>query len=144
MSFIHGKYPIAQAADDAHDAEEMAKSVEGKNAFAFLDEAFRWDDFAKAAEKKALLVSNRDLPSALLQTLQQLDSQREASGRKQFGRWIWMGEYQLFRMEERLKGNLAAADVIRKVRSQLRESYYSDLHQWAKAARWAQLAIRRD
>lgn len=144
MSFIHGKYPIAQAADDAHDAEEMAKSVEGKNAFAFLDEAFRWDDFAKVAEKKALLVSNRDLPSALLQTLQQLDSQREVSGRKQFGRWIWMGEYQLFRMEERLKGNRAAAEVIRKVRTQLRESYYSDLHQWAKAARWAQLAIRRD
>lgn len=151
MSFIHGKYPIAQAADDAKEAEDLAKGIdEGKNAFAFLGEAYKWDEFVKIREKKELLTGlGDDLPSSLLQTLQQLDAQQaeaqQLPDRKpKFGRWIWMGEYQLHRMAEQYQKQPQVKVVVDQIRAELNESYYQDLHRWAKAARWAQLATRKE
>lgn len=151
MSFIHGKYPIVQAAEDAKEAEDLAKNIDPeKNAFAFLGEAFKWDQFTELRKKKERLVGlGAALPSSLLQLLQQLDAQQveaqqRTGAKKQFGRWMWMGEYQLYRMEEQYKHQPDVKNELEKIRTELKKSYYMDLHQWAKAARWAQLATRKE
>ncbi|RIK16528.1 MAG: hypothetical protein DCC52_17615, partial [Chloroflexi bacterium] len=52
MAFIHGKYPVYQAAEDAHDALEQAKRIDdGKNAFSFLGQAWKWSEFEEVCAK---------------------------------------------------------------------------------------------
>ncbi|MDE3091734.1 MAG: type III-A CRISPR-associated protein Cas10/Csm1, partial [Chloroflexota bacterium] len=79
MTFIHGKYPVYQAADDAKDALDQAKAVTGKNAFSVFNQAWKWDTFAEVSakfERLKKLVSDpkKDglgAPQAILQTIRQ-------------------------------------------------------------------------
>ena len=155
MAFIGGKYPVYQAAEDAKDAEDLAKGRDGKNAFAFLNTAWRWDEFEKLKGNQETL---RNLvqgtgeeggsPKSLLMLLRSLAKmESEAAQRKKrpvWGRWMWMGAYHLTRAFERnKKKNPALAKALEDMRQEFEENNYKDLPQWGAAARWAQLKLRR-
>lgn len=145
MTFIHGKYPLRQAALDAGEEEERAKDYHNgeKNAFAFLGEAFSWEDFAGLREKKDLLkkIINAGGPKSILQTLQRLDEQKQEAGNREYGRWLWMGDYQFARMKKQYKKEKFAEDLD-LLHDRIQENYYQNIHHWGKAARWAQLELR--
>ncbi len=152
MAFIRGKYPVYQAADDAGDAIDESKRMNGKNGFTFLDMPWKWNDFEKISQKQKQLDDlvlpkangKKSAPQAILQVLQQLaleERQHEKSkGRHVWGRWIWMGIYQLTRMQER---NKDLVKEIGAIRDGLQENNYLDIHQWGVAARWTQLSTRK-
>lgn len=161
LAFIHGKYPVYQAAEDAGKAESQAKYIDdgkdGKNAFSFLERAWKWDDFIEVQAKFLRLkeiVSKEEEgglggPQALLQKLRQLAldeaATRKASGGKLvFGRWMWQGVYYLKRMEalEREK-RPQVAEAIEEIRTSLDENDFGNISQWGTAARWAQLELRK-
>lgn len=148
MAFMDGKYPIYQAAEDAEEAEKLAKN-NGRNSFAFLGKAWKWNKFRQLAERKAELVSllkgesagERGGPKSILQTLRALarmeEETRKEAGRPVWGRWQWMGAYHLARMEERYKNNPDLKAKIAALREKL--GTFEDIEAWGKAARWAQL-----
>jgi len=154
MAFIDGKYPIYQAAEDAAGALEMAKSLPGKNAFGFLDEAWSWPEFARIDGFRQRLVELRagdeEAPEALIQVLRRLAadeqyhrSRRAAAGRPIFGPWVWQGMYLLTRMADRYKDRPALHDGLCRLRDELHAGGYQDIHQWGVAARWTQLLLRK-
>jgi len=155
MAFIHGKYPIYQAAEDAGEAESLAKSFEGKNAFSFLGKAYSWDQFSDLDTKhktiRNLVQSKEDEsmagPQALIGLLRELGDQAEAARKKKgkpvYGPWIWRGEYTLTRMIERERKNRPElADALEKLKADLHKDLYMKIEDYAAAARWAQLEIR--
>lgn len=155
LSFIGGKYPIYQAADDAKDALDVAKDLEGKDGFYFLDHAWKWNVFISVNEKRLRLrplVAPKELdkgslegPQAILQILQKLANEESNKGiRPVWGRWIWMGAYLLYRMAEQWeKGKPELASKINEIRNELHQNNYSNINQWGAAARWVQLEIRK-
>ena len=164
MAFINGKYPVYQAAEDAGEAEEVAKArkitkngkvIEEKNAFAFLNIAWRWDEFERLKKKKeelVQLVKGTEEASGspksilmLLRLLAQMESEAASNrGRPVWGRWMWMAAYHLTRSAERYdRKNPTLAQAMRKMRKEFEENQYRDLPQWGAAARWAQLLLRK-
>lgn len=152
MAFIDGKYPIYQAAEDAAEAEHLAKG-NGRNSFAFLGKAWKWTDFRTLAGHKNELTTllkgesqdERGGPKSILQTLRTL-AKMEADaiaekGRPVWGRWQWMGAYHLKRLEERQKNNPALQARIARLREKL--EFFQNLEMWGAAARWAQLETRK-
>lgn len=156
MAFVDGKYPIYQAAEDAAKAEDQAKDLEGKNAFSFLGQAWKWMDFAELAKKKEKLVelvkseeSEQAGPKSLLGVLRGLANMeseaKNGNKRPLWGRWMWMGAYLLSRAVERYKGKKPdLAKQIKEIHDLLDEDSYRNISQWGVAARWAQLEIRKN
>lgn len=153
LSFIGGKYPVYQAADDAEEAVDQAKNVAGKAAFSFLDQPWKWHEFSAVAEKHATLVemlsandAEKKAPRAILQTLQTLYlHQKEATTEQEklvWGPWHWQGAYQLTRTAERASTDLRPK--IEAIRNSLSENNYANLDQWGAAARWTQLRLRKE
>jgi len=154
MAFIGGKYPIYQAAEDAHQALEKAKALPGKNAFSFLGRAWSWAEFEQVANQQARLEKlvggeeGLEGPQAILQVLMRLAQVQESRAGKSprrliFGPWMWLGMYQLSRMAERAKEKPELASAILAIRDELNQNDYRTLHQWAAAARWTQLKLRK-
>ncbi len=158
LAFIGGKYPVYQAADDAFDALDLAKGVDGKNAFAFLGEPWQWEVFSSLAAKQARLLKivtgpgfdpeNLGGPQALLHVLRQLAGEaaaraKKSKGRPVWGPWVWRGAYQLTRMAERYQRSKPelAAELL-SIRDELALDNYQTIQQWGAAARWAQLFLR--
>jgi CRISPR-associated protein Csm1 len=155
MSFIHGKYPIHAASEDAGELEKKAKNAFGdqKKAFAFLGKVMHWEDFIKVNQHKEVLIKIIEElkgSKSLLQHLKKLDQmQVEAKKNKNsekpiWGPWMWMGDYQLSRMIERAKGDLQ--HELKLLHEQLKSGKYpyADLNCWALAARWAELELREE
>ena len=152
MAFIDGKYPIYQAAEDAAEAEHLAKG-NGRNSFAFLSRAWKWTEFRSLAEHKNELThllkgeaqDERGGPKSILQTLRTLAKMEAEAiaekGRPVWGRWLWMGAYHLKRLEERQKNNPALQERIAGLREKL--GLFQNLEMWGAAARWAQLETRK-
>lgn len=146
MSFIQGKYPIIQAAKDAGEAEEQAKALAGKNAFSFLGEAWKWSQFSELEKKKEQLknvITALNAPLSILQLVQNLDQQRDQAKKKTYGRWLWMGDYQFTRLISSKKNDPALQKSLVELYEQIGKNYYHDVHEWARAARWAQLELRK-
>lgn len=156
MAFIHGKYPVYQAADDAGHAEDLAKGQEGKNAFAFLNTAWRWNEFENLKEKQEKLVrlvrKDRDeaggSPKSILMLLRSLAKMESEAARGQerpvWGRWMWMAAYHLTRAADRNETkNPALQGELLNMRDRFEQNHYRDLPQWGAAARWAQLLLRK-
>jgi len=151
MAFIDGKYPIYQAAEDAAEAEGLAKKS-GKNAFSFLNKSWKWVDFRSLSEHKEELkalvlgeeADERRGPKSILHTLRNLAEMEEneinKKGKPIWGRWMWMGAYQLARMEERYQKNADLKQRIATLREKL--GIFQNLDRWGAAARWAQLETR--
>lgn len=153
MAFIDGKYPVYQAAEDAADAIDIAKNIDDeKNAFTFLGRSWKWTVFNQIAGRQALLSKlvkpqeegKKPAPQALLQVIQQLareeQEHKKVKGLHVWGRWIWMGMYQLTRMRERHKDS---SSEIKFISDELNQNKYQDIHQWGVAARWAELLNRK-
>jgi CRISPR-associated protein Csm1 len=170
MSFIHGKYPVYQAAEDAGEAEDQAKDFPGKNAFSLLGRPLAWDQFEELLDdyKKLLyLVGEEEKedeksieaeigrkplggPHALLQTLYELAEEKEKhqkrDGRLEWGPWIWHGVDRLVRMEKRHKEDKAFAAGVKEIRKDVTKIEINnpkDIDYWGLAARWAQLRLRK-
>ncbi len=164
MAFINGKYPIYQAAEDAGEAEGVAKArkitkngkvIEEKDAFAFLNTAWRWDEFESLKKKQEELVQlvkgteeASGSPKSILMLLRSLAQMESEAARGQerpvWGRWMWMAAYHLTRGAERYDTkNPTLAQTMRKMRKEFEENQYRDLPQWGAAARWAQLLLRK-
>jgi len=155
LAFIHGKYPIYQAAEDAGAAEALAKKQPGKDSFTFLGRAWRWDEFHQLRARKECLVKmvtgSQEMssgPKSLLMVLRQLAQMQTQAREEQevpvWGRWMWMGAYQLRRAVERNAGrNPALAQEVEALLQEFQETEFQDLPQWGVAARWAQLELRK-
>ncbi len=158
MTFIHGKYPVYQAAEDAHDALDEAKALDGKNGFSFLGQAWKWSEFENVhtkfgrLEKLVRAKNNQDenggegfgAQQAILQTFRQF-AQMEAEaakGKKKpvWGKWMWLGAYKLTRDADRAKEPLKGE--LLKLRDELGSTNYQEIAQWGAAARWVQLFVR--
>ncbi len=152
MAFIHGKYPVYQAAEDAHDALDLAKKRVGKNSFTFLGRVWNWKEFDDLTGRYKQLVHIVDQlggPRSLLQLLQQLANQAEEKAQRHktkpvWGPWMWLGEYQIRRMLERAEKQTELAEALKAVHQDLSPFYYPTLQQWGTAARWAQIYLRNE
>lgn len=157
MAFIDGKYPLYQAADDAHDALEQAKHVDGKATFNFLGQSWKWQDYDRLKGKfdRLLKIVQKDSeeglegPQAILQSLQMLSGLEKTKAKTSkekpvFGSWMWLGAYQLTRMAEKEeKKNPALAKEIKNILAELNATYYADIREWGVAARWVQIYVRK-
>jgi CRISPR-associated protein Csm1 len=154
MAFIDGKYPVYQAAEDAEDAENLAKSG-GKNAFAFLGEVWRWDEFEQLVQKKNRLINlvkgeiknGQEGPKDILSIFRNLGRMESdaAHERKRpvWGRWMWLGAYLLKRASVRYeKSKPSLAGELEQLRQDFENNRYANIFQWGVAARWAQLETR--
>jgi len=153
MAFIGGKYPIYQAANDAGEAEDTAKKLKGKDAFAFLGKAWKWDDFKNIQKKQEriieLITTEKDGglggSQSIIQKLRQLaaDEAKKADkkGRPVWGPWMWLGAYYFTRMAEKSKDPLKVE--LKRLRDDLDKNDYKEIAQWGVAARWAQIEIRK-
>lgn len=152
MAFIGGKYPVYQAADDAKETLEKAKALDGKDAFSYLDTAWKWSVFSDVADKQKRienLVTPKEKgglggPHSLTQILRRLSADAElhshGRSRRAWGHWIWMGMYLMTRMMEQNKG---IAPELKAIQESLSSADYKNLNQWGTAARWTQLKTRK-
>ena len=145
MTFIHGKYPIYQAADDAGEAESKAKkhgqtatSPPTKNAFHFLGRTYSWSAFEALTEKYEHIIAlvgdpdnGLDLeketdkkllggPSALIQILRNVAEEKAKhqadDERLKWGPWIWHGYYRLRKMAKRYENkNPELSDGVKEI-----------------------------
>ena len=149
MAFVHGKYPIYQAAEDAGEAEEQAKALPGKNAFAFLGRPWKWEDFRgalrelKSELRKAVEESGNKSVLRVVQYMaalaRALKKQRDQRGRTRvvWTRWMWLLAYQLTRLAQRDEDRAAFYQALQE-----RLTDYNALQFAAYAARWAELELR--
>ena len=153
MAFIHGKYPIYQAAADAGEAEAQAKALDGKNAFAFLGRAWKWEEFKRLQEKEKRLVAlvrgegeEAKGKRSVLRLLRNMAAMMETAargvpkGKPVWGRWMWLTAYQLRRMAEQDKARASEYEALSKA---LEDNDFADLPAWGVAARWAELMVRK-
>jgi len=159
LAFIHGKYPIYQAAQDADDTLQQAKNLDGKNAFSFLGQAWPWtvfDGLIKKRDGLLHLVAHKKIdleslegPQAIIQILRKLaadeaDEARRMKNRPVWGPWMWKGAYQLKRMAERMKVRTPELSTkVDQLREELAANDYSEINQWGVVARWTQLLTRK-
>lgn len=159
MAFIHGNYPIYQAAEDAKKTLDLAKDYAGKNAFGFLGQPWAWGSFTSVSNKhqqvhrivgqKDAEVDGLDGPQKIIHVLRSLaeneaDVVKRSKGRRVWGPWMWHGAYQLTRMAEQYKkGHPELSKAIEAIRDELDANNYSEINQWGTAARWTQLEIRK-
>jgi CRISPR-associated protein Csm1 len=155
------KFPLYQAADEAHAALDAAKAhTRGpdrhhKDAISFLGQVVGWEAFSEVAtltdDLQGLL--GQGAPHALLMTVQSLYQRyaeertrhRTRGGDPQFayGPWVWQGAYQLTRLAERTTHKEAREKI-----AQLRKDIISKvqappfIERAGLAARWAQLLVR--
>jgi CRISPR-associated protein Csm1 len=149
MAFIHGKFPLYQAAYDAGESLDRAKALNGKSAFTFLQKPWKWDDFSQIEEKQKILVHLTQAlngPKSILQLLQQMataeiESQQKHAQDRVWGPWMWRGNYMFTRILEQ-EGDSQRKEIIKEIFTDLKTNLYTDLQQWGVAARWAQLFIR--
>ena len=149
-------YPLYQAAEDAGNALDAAKSYthpdgRNKDAVTFLGQTLSWQEFALAACLKDELVAliEQGAPRSLLMTVQRLSlyarPRYNRAGFEQLtvGPWVWQGVYQFTRLAER------SSDEVKQKIVDLRERLLSSEGIMARtiipaglAARWAQLLLR--
>ncbi len=172
LVLVGGKYPLAQAARDAGEAESRAKRRDRKDALDFLGQTTAWERFG-LDECDALnletvhgmahhlldLVSAKDGPKALLRLLIQLQAQHDEADRKRrergeeinragqeqvlYGPWMWRGAYYLRRMAKRYeKTNPALYDALEALRERLHIDRFRAIEWIGLAARWAELWLR--
>jgi hypothetical protein len=115
---------------------------------------WQWDDFTRLTAKKDRLVKiirESDGSHSLLQLFQEMDekqakaTKKRKDGKAVWGPWMWQAEYQLVRMIERAKKSPALQSELQSLQEDFHRTTppYADLHDWAKAARWAQLVLRK-
>lgn len=151
ISLATEKYPLYQAAREARDAEDAAKSLrDTKNALSFLGQPVPWEHFAEVRQRAYELTEwceERGAPKSLIQTLIEIASTYERdrkSGRPHFGRWMWTSFYQLTRTAARVKDTRVKEGIV-MIRDGIHGSMFnpsSMIETIGLAARWAELLSR--
>ncbi|MEJ5310506.1 MAG: type III-A CRISPR-associated protein Cas10/Csm1 [Anaerolineae bacterium] len=169
---VGGKYPLAQAAQDAGDAEKHAKQRDGKDALNFLGQTTAWARFGleecTASNLETVhgmahhllgLVKEEGGPKALLRRLIRLQAQHDEADRQRrdrgddinragqeqvlYGPWMWRGAYYLKRMAKQYeKKNAAMYDALEALHERLRTDRFRAIEWIGLAARWAELLGR--
>ncbi len=157
------KFPLYQAADQADQAEEAAKSfhrqVNGrevkKNAITFLGQTLSWDDLAEARRRKETILRwlEQGAPRAIIQQLRTLhqewlNGQKEAEkeGRLKadqfyYGPWMWHAAYQLTRTARSSRDKKIETEIEAWEKELLREGN-ALIGLLGLAARWADYITR--
>ena len=103
IAIEHKKYPLYQFASQSGDAEDGAKSLDGKNAITFLQKPMKWADFERVGEWHDRFLdatrANRDaLPRGFLTRLSQIYADEK--------RWAWRSLYYFHQLQERYKSQV--------------------------------------
>jgi CRISPR-associated protein Csm1 len=153
MTMAEAGFPLYQAAEQAGEAEDAAKTRrtngKEKDAFTFMGETMGWKEFAeveKLAYEIADAIAAKQMPRALPQTLLALHgqvkrAQKPGQSKPQFGRWTWMAAYQLTRMVIQTKDE-GAKQQIKKLQDKFLTGNMEALESIGLAARWAQYLTR--
>ncbi len=152
MTIVDAGFPLYQAAQQAGDAEDAAKSVPDKDAFTFMDHPLKWGELRTAQAQAYRLMDSinaKYLPHSALQTLLALQARIQQAGRQarkdgktkpMYGPWMWMAAYQLTRLIQQIKDN----DTKQHIR-ELQQKFLApgaDSVTIGLAARWAQYLTR--
>lgn len=156
-----GKYPLAQAARDAGEAEHRAKAA-GKNSISFLGQAVSWrasdaqpgfDSVKARAQEIQTWIEVQGLPKSFISILRAVDtewrswrSRESGTGRRYhhrdqhlfLGPWQWHLTYSLYRAAER-KHNDALSQQIRDFVTAIVKGEIVTL---GMTSRWAELSLR--
>lgn len=149
------KYPLYQAAEDAHVAETLAKE-NNKNSLALLGQTMTWDEYPLVYRRVTEWVGWLDagkIPRGFLMILRSIDAEwrewrkRESGqvsavqpryqnhGRLFIGPWQWHLFYQLTRAAERTRDE----DLKGAVRELVHSVIGGEIFTLGLAARWAEL-----
>ncbi len=154
---VGGKYPLYQAAEDAGEALQAAKAVQGKNAITFLSQSLPWQTFMMQVkpymEVMYTWVTEKGVPRNILQQMQQfqllyLNKARQMKDRGEiynktgkqaifWGQWNWRAAYFLKRTALRTK-----VEEIDTLRKDLGGENFRAIEWIGLAARWADLLTR--
>lgn len=158
LILVHEKYPLYLAAREAATAEESAKKLRNKkDAFCFLKTPLPWERFGydgsnnTATEwKKAFvnLIEGDKAARSILRVLQDLYAEYNQGlkmGRGPIGPWIWHAAYWFARARERNKRNEGFVRLVGEIEQLLAGQDFVENIEWlALAARWAELATRKE
>lgn len=156
------RYPIYQAAQDAGEAEEMAKR-EGRNRIAFLGQAVEWEGQSQAnfqavhrrVQEIADWLTKHNLNRSFLMRLREIDVEMRAwqkhervaaqarykhSNKKLYlGPWQWHLVYSLQRATERVKDDDVKSSVTRFIGNIVPQ----EIEVLGLESRWAELLTRK-
>ena len=149
-----GKYPLYQMAEEAKDALDRAKAMDGKDAVCFLGQPLKWanwDELTAVRDELYAMVAVQKAPRAVLQLLLQLyddydHALREASLNKAgetqvvWGAWQWRSAYQFAQLAERRKETRAGVEGLY---ARLRQSNFKGIITMGLAARWVEALTRK-
>jgi CRISPR-associated protein Csm1 len=156
-----GKYPLYQAAEEAHAAEQAAKANwhngSSKNALNFLDKTIPWVKFGEVKTQQEQLVrlvnpekDQKAVPKSLLRRLNQLYAEYDEANQKMarqgqsakvyWGPWHWHSAYSLSRLA---KQNREAREEIKTIQAGLSLENFKNIEWIGLAARWAELLVRK-
>jgi CRISPR-associated protein Csm1 len=152
--------PLYQLAEDAKRAlddraKEHARSDgRQKDALCFLGVTIGWEEaeavFRDVEELAALVQGTggvRPVPRALIHTLAQAAADRERSRRADrdprpyYGRWLWLAQYQIHRLAERLDDPEARRRVLAFIDGVITPAR---IHTLGLVARWAEYLVREE
>lgn len=155
------RYPIYQAAQDAGEAEEMAKR-QGRNRIDFLGQAVAWEsseqtDFRLVHHRVQQIVdwlTAQNLNRSFLMRLREIDAEmrvwqkresvaarytHDSSKRLYLGPWLWHMVYSLRRATERIKDGDAKSSI-----SHFAENIVpQEIEVLGLESRWAELLTRK-
>lgn len=156
LVLVHEKAPLYIAAKQAEGAESAAKHLRpGKDAICFLNTPVSWEKFAFSdgdntvvhwAKELRELIDSERLPRALLHVIADLHAQYIDGHveRGDLGPWVWRAAYWFHRAIEREKQE-TGKERLRTIASLLSgESFAKNIEWLALAARWAELATRKE
>jgi CRISPR-associated protein Csm1 len=156
------KYPLYQAADEAHEAERAAKTEpyngQTKNALNFLGKTIPWSKFGEVKAHQDRLIAlvepagdqkpvSRNLTHRLSQLYVEYEQNiaaqaaRGQESRSYWGRGQWYSAYSFTRLARR---HAQARAEIEAIRDQLSLENFSNIEWIGPAARWAELLIRKE
>jgi len=153
---VHEKTPLYIAAKQAEGAESAAKHLrKRKDAISFLDTSLPWERFGIEAEVETVsswayrlqeLISSNTISRSLLHVIQDVHAQYEHNRqtRGEMGPWIWRAAYWLARAKNRTH-NEQAKKHLQDLGNLLSQNSFAENIEWlALAARWAELATRKE
>lgn len=158
IALVDGKYPLYQAAEEAHVALEKSKAREEKNSITFLGQTIEWKHFADEvkphADRLKALMEKRLAPRALVQKLQQYqlqfqEKQEDARSRGEaetkqgeeqvvWGPWNWRAAYFL----SKIKVKEDAETEVEQIRNKLGNEKFRAIEWIGLMARWVDLLTR--
>jgi len=153
---VHEKTPLYIAAGQAETAESEAKHLrQGKDAVCFLNTSVPWEQFGFSDEEGTVaswanelrdLIDKDKLPRALLSVIQDLYAQymKGRKDRGEMGPWVWRAAYWLHRAQDRERDKASKERLYALAELLAGENFAKNIEWLALAARWAELATRKE